>query len=186
MHEAVGTCYEAAAGIEPLTPLILPTRLDGAPAVQSTSPPAFAAIHWTAVLFDRVRALASDGRLIAACSHDGSYYLLDPETGRVRSRRDLSAEELEPLAARLGGTTPASAVPAAAAHQRPDRLLKLAAEQEGLLAVAYWGGTLRVARADGSVVAEQLLPQDITALHWHNGRLLAGLADGRVLALTVN
>jgi hypothetical protein len=30
-----------------------------------------------------------------------------------------------------------------------------------------------------------LLPQDITSLAWSHGKLLAGLADGRLLALEV-
>ncbi len=186
MQEAVGTCYEAAAGIEPLTHLVLPTRLDLAPASRTTQPPALTRVRWTALLFDRVRAIGTDGGLVAACSHDGSYYLLGPDSGELQSRRDLSGAELEWLAAELGGTTAASTVPAAAVHQRPDRILKLIAVQDGLVAIAYWGGTLRIAHADGTVVAEQLLSQDMTALRWHAGRVIAGLADGRLLCLEVD
>jgi hypothetical protein len=51
------------------------------------------------------------------------------------------------------------------------------------VAVAYWGGTLRIADAAGTVQSEQQLPQDVTALAWHDGKLLAGLADGRILVL---
>ena len=32
-------------------------------------------------------------------------------------------------------------------------------------------------------MSEQMLPQDITALVWLEGVLVAGLADGRVIAL---
>ncbi|MFX8377728.1 hypothetical protein ABTL70_19790, partial [Acinetobacter baumannii] len=68
---------------------------------------------------------------------------------------------------------------------RPDRMLKLSALQQGKLAVGYWGGTLRVVDDKGTILIEQQLPQDITALAWLNDKLIAGLADGRVLALAV-
>jgi len=53
------------------------------------------------------------------------------------------------------------------------------------VAIAYWGGTLRIVDGSGQLLTEQLLPQDITALAWWNGRLLAGLADGRLIALSL-
>jgi hypothetical protein len=51
--------------------------------------------------------------------------------------------------------------------------------------VGYWGGTLQVFDADGRLRTSQLLPQDLTAVAWLNGKLVAGLADGRVVALAV-
>ena len=56
-----------------------------------------------------------------------------------------------------------------------------------LTAVAYWGGTLRIVDdgGGGAILTEQQLPQDVTALAWANDRLIAGLADGRVVALEV-
>jgi hypothetical protein len=51
------------------------------------------------------------------------------------------------------------------------------------LAVAYWGGTLRIVGADGKLRVEQHLPQDITAMVWLGNRLIVGLADGQVQAL---
>jgi hypothetical protein len=68
---------------------------------------------------------------------------------------------------------------------RPDRILKLSAEHGGNVAVAYWGGTLRVVDSQGKVKAEQQMPQDVTALTWLGEKLVVGLADGRVMALTV-
>ena len=34
------------------------------------------------------------------------------------------------------------------------------------------------------MLTEQQLPQDVTALAWSGGKVVAGLADGRVVALT--
>ncbi|HUT33213.1 MAG TPA: PQQ-binding-like beta-propeller repeat protein [Planctomycetota bacterium] len=50
-------------------------------------------------------------------------------------------------------------------------------------AVVYWGGTVRVLDAKGGVKAETLLPNDCSATALAGGRLVAALADGRVVAL---
>jgi hypothetical protein len=74
----------------------------------------------------------------------------------------------------------------AKAQARPDRMLKLTATSPGgQAAVAYWGGTLRIVDEKGGILTEQQLPQDITALTWADGKVIAGLADGRVQALSV-
>lgn len=44
-------------------------------------------------------------------------------------------------------------------------------------------GTLRVTDDKGTVLAEQQMPQDVTALLWDGDVLVIGLADGRVLGL---
>jgi hypothetical protein len=68
---------------------------------------------------------------------------------------------------------------------RVDRMLKLSAASGGRVVVAYWGGMLRVVDSGGGVLSEQQMPQDVTALAWHDGKVIAGLADGRLLALEV-
>ena len=62
---------------------------------------------------------------------------------------------------------------------------QLAVTSGDKVAIAYWGGTVRIVQAKGKVLSEQLLPQDVTALVWASGQVVAGLADGRVVALTV-
>lgn len=62
------------------------------------------------------------------------------------------------------------------------RLLAVAASAN-FLAVAYWGGTLRIVDNNGQLRAERRLPQDITAMAWLGNRLAVGLADGRVQIL---
>jgi hypothetical protein len=177
MNEAVGSLYEAVAGIEPLTrwtlPLVELDRLSPAKSAPSLHPAA--PIAWTATLPDRVLALEPSDRGTTATTHDGTRALLGPD-GKL-----------------LIATTGAQPVPPAPPPnpelakkvERPDRLLKLVVPSEGKLAVAYWGGTLRVTDAAGAIKTEQQLPQDVTALAWQGNRLIAGLADGRVVALEV-
>ncbi len=62
-------------------------------------------------------------------------------------------------------------------------MVKFVVPKGGRAAVAYWGGTLRIADADGTIRTEQQLPQDVTSLSWWNDNLIVGLADGRVLAV---
>jgi hypothetical protein len=71
------------------------------------------------------------------------------------------------------------------ARSAPDLGAAAAVSGGGKLAVAYWGGTLRIADPGGKILAEQQLPQDVTGMTWLGGKLVAGLADGRVVALTV-
>ena len=68
-------------------------------------------------------------------------------------------------------------------HRVPGRIVKHVAASGGLTAVAYWGGTVAVLDADGKVRSETVLPWDVAALQWLGGRLVAGLADGSVVAL---
>lgn len=179
INEAVGSLYEAVAGIEPLTKWNPPEAVSITPAQRSLSPKP-AAVAWTAALpTDRVLSLRVDGQQIVAVSHDGSVTTLDV-AGKVVSQRAATPEELQ-----QARNPAARSVDAALAktHGRPDRLFKLASPSNDRVAVAYWGGTLRIAQPDGKVLTEQQLPQDVTVLTWRGDDLLVGLADGRVLAL---
>ena len=86
--------------------------------------------------------------------------------------------------ARKAAAAPAVDAALAKTHARQDRLLKLTAADGSRVAIAYWGGTLRLADASGKVAG-----RTATAARHHrarrgaNDRLLAGLADGRILAL---
>ena len=64
----------------------------------------------------------------------------------------------------------------------PGRIVKRIAAGKDLVAVAYWGGTLKVLDAEGKVKSATVLAQDITALVWLDGKLVVGLADGSVVA----
>ncbi len=182
MGEAVGSLYEAIAGIEPLTKWTLPQAgtITAAKAAPGLVPSAV--VVWTVRLPDRVEAMKADGMGLRVLSHDGTHAVITAR-GEVtitadRHRLDTARKELAPAA------DPAAAV-AAKKQARPDRLVKLAAASNGRLAVAYWGGTLRIVGRDGAAKTEQQLPQDITGLVWLDDTLAVGLADGRVMGLEV-
>ena len=82
-----------------------------------------------------------------------------------------------------------SATPAELSAMRkklgPQRLVKLIATDGKRKAVAFWGGTVQILDEKGHVQGMRRLPQDVTALIWFNGRLIAGDADGRLMALTM-
>jgi len=182
MAEAVGSCYEAMAGMDPLTKWVLPDDHSIAAATSAPGLVKAASVAWTAAVPDRVVALSAAGGMLTAVSHDGSLSTID-RNGELLSSTPLPAGELPPaIQQRIPPADPrADAV--LKAQTRGDRLAKLAVSTTERVAIAYWGGTLRVVDAEGAVLSEQTLPQDITALAWLDELLIAGLADGRVVAL---
>ncbi len=183
MSEAVGSLYEAIAGLEPLTKWNWPQSDEIAPAQSVPGLAPAAMVVWSSPLPDRVEAIKVNGDTLTALTHDGSLTALDAQ-GKLTASKTLTPGEIEPTRKELGGPT-AAAADLLKIGTRPDRMLKLSATGNGQTAIAYWGGTLRIVDASGTVLTEQMLPQDITALNWQGGRVIAGLADGRVLALMV-
>ena len=180
MQEAVGSFYEAVAGIQPLTRWEWPQSDSLTPANVAVGLTPAAKIMWTATLPDRVLAIRPSSGNLSVVTHDGSVSTLDG-TGKLVAAQDADRSVLEQ--ARKSVAAPAADATIAKTQARPDRLVKLTVASATRVAVAYWGGTLRVADAEGKVLTEQLLPQDITALAWAGDRLVVGLADGRVMAL---
>lgn len=175
LSEAVGTFYEAIAGLDPLLPLSVPVTATVTAATKAALLPE-ATIAWQAVLPDRAVWLKSDGAGISVYTLDGSEAIITG-AGKVLSQKAMSADK-------AGAAPAAMAVPdALKAKLVPARVVKLVAGEGGLTAVAYWGGTLQVFDAAGEVKAQQLLPQDISGLAWAGGKVVAALADGRVLGL---
>jgi hypothetical protein len=184
MSEAVGTFYQAVAGQDALTRGKLPraTAITPAKSALGLAPPA--AVAWEVHLPDRVVGLKASARGVQVLTHDGSLSAITA-AGKLSSSRALAADKLAEARKELAPLADKDAVAAAKKQERPDRMLKLSASSGGQVAVAYWGGTLRVADKSGKVLTEQQLPQDVTALTWSGSKVVAGLADGRVLALTV-
>lgn len=182
MQEAVGSFYEAVSGMRPLTRWDWPTGDTFVPAKIAVGKTPEARLAWTVRLPDRVLAIQPAPPGLTIVTHDGSQATVDA-AGKVTATREAEASVLD--AARKSAATPVADAAIAKIHARKDRLLKLTAPDAARVAVAYWGGTLRLADNAGKVLAEQQLPQDVTALAWFQGRLIAGLADGRVLALDV-
>jgi hypothetical protein len=183
MSEAVGSFYEAVAGLEPLTRWTLPQSdtLTAAKTAPGLVPAA--TVAWTALLPDRVLALKPNAGGLTALTHDGSLSTISAE-GKVAAGKVLAGAELAQTEKELKAAD-ATATEVVKKQSRPDRMLKLASPNGGNVAVAYWGGTLRIVDEQGKVRTEQQLPQDVTALAWLDGKLVAGLADGRVMALAV-
>jgi len=65
----------------------------------------------------------------------------------------------------------------------PLRVTKKIAAGDGLLAVAYWGGTLRVLDATGALKFGQTFPQDIAELACSGKLVIVATADGKITAL---
>jgi hypothetical protein len=182
LSEAVGTFYEAVAGLDPLTKWVLPTMDTIGPAKTAPGLTPAAQVVWTVNLPDRVEAMkaTNDGLLVQ--THDGSQTTLTAD-GKMIATKPLDAQQIEQAKKDLAPAADPAAQQAMKTQARPDRMLKLAASHNGHIAVAYWGGTLRLVDGSGRIKSEQLLPQDITALAWLNGNVIAGLADGQVIAL---
>jgi hypothetical protein len=180
MAEAAGTLFEAAAGLEPLTPLELPRSGSVEPASRVPGRVPGLAVAWEAVLPDRAVALEvrADGS-ISAMTLDGSRTAISTD-GRAGKAEPAPPADLE--AARKARPVPA--VPDALKAKLPRfRIAKrVEAGPGGRTAVAFWGGTLQVFEG-AELRAQDLLPQDIAALAWSGARLVAGLADGRVFCL---
>jgi len=87
------------------------------------------------------------------------------------------------LSKRLSTAPDAAAMERARRHAPTGRIVKIVAPAGELLAVAYWGGTLQLLDKNGQVKNSEWLPQDIAGLAWLDGKLVVGLADGRLWGL---
>jgi len=180
MEEAVGSLYEMAAGIEPLTLLALPAENAIVAANKAALLPA-AKVAWTRVLPDRIVAIQFEESLSVA-AHSQTATFVTP-AGVVKGTRQLDAAEYQKLVKNASsGSTPA-AVAAAQKLAAPQRRVKFAVPSDGKVAIVYWGGTVRITDAAGTVLAEQRLPQDVTALTWVGDAIVVGDADGRLMRL---
>jgi hypothetical protein len=183
MGEAVGTLSEAASGLEPLTKYALPRNNRVSPAATAHLVPP-AAVAWTITLPDRAVAMRAAGGKLTVLTWDGTVADVDA-SGKTTIRQTVKPEEVEKLAKQLQPAADGGAVKEAQKHAPVGRVVKTVAAQGGLKAVAYWGGTVQVLGPDGGVRTSQLLPQDVAGLTWLEGTLVAGLANGQVVALAV-
>ncbi len=181
MSEAVGSTYEAAAGIDPLTPLALPVRSEIAPAARAETAPELA-VAWQAVLPDRIAAIAVEGGGLKVLAHDGTLAAVAAD-GKLGATAVLEGPAYADAAKRMTPAQDAAALAAAQKRTGPGKLAKLVVPMGDRSAVACWGGALEVRDAQGAVKSRNVLPQDVTALAVLGGRLVAGLADGRVVAM---
>src|SRR5262249_31005849 len=143
MSEAVGSFYEAVAGIEPLTRWKLPEADVITPAKTAPDLAPAATVAWALKLPDRGEAIKANGDGLQVLTHDSSLSTVTI-TGKLTGRQVLSTEKAGQTRKSLTPGEDRVAVAAAKKQERPDRLVKLSAVGSGKVAVAYWGGTLGI------------------------------------------
>jgi hypothetical protein len=132
-------------------------------------------------------------------SNGNSAFLFTPTQGKITKRIDLprsgvatlaladqdliAGGEIDGTVTRLKTTTSNPKEQTVWEHKIPGRILKHVAVHDGLTAVVYWGGLVRVYDEKGSVKAARTCSQDVAALAWSGENLVIGLADGRVQSL---
>ncbi len=160
MEEAVGSLYEAVAGIEPLTKFVLPTDASLTATQATPSAPPRTSVVWSVNLPDRVLGNSPDNGGIEALSHDGSQSSISAD-GKITASKPAAAAELTE-----------AAKPAAPEANSPRSMPeKIGCSSSRLETATAWQsliGAVRCALPDGQgqVKSEQLLPQDITSLAW--------------------
>ena len=183
MAEAVGSLYEAVAGLRPLTPWQMPSAHSLTPATTAPGLVPEPATAWQVVLPDRAVAMKVAGGQLRVLTHDDSLTVVDAK-GTVISHKPVSPAQRQQLAEQLAAAPDAAALALARKSAPPDRIVKYALPGAGHIAVGYWGGTLELLGPAGALKLRRQMPQDITALAWLGDRLAIALADGRLLALT--
>jgi hypothetical protein len=182
MAEAVGTLFEIASGYRPATDLVLPAVAGVTPATAAPGLLPEAKVAWQAFLPDRAVTLTVAEGQIEALSLDGTLTRIAAD-GTVKSRKAGYEEKADVTFQSYTTNRPAVVVDKALLD--PTKVPKFAAESADATAIAYWGGSLQVFDAAGKGLTRQMLPQDFAGLAWSDGKLIAALADGRVLALGV-
>lgn len=183
MAEAVGTLYEAQAGMEPLTRWELPKASHVAAATKADVPPE-PRVAWSALLPDRAVGMKADGDTLTVLTRDESISTIDAK-GEASAPRPMKADAYARQAERMKPTPDAEAMKLAREHPVPGRIAKHAVRRGDRVAVGYWGGLLRILDADGSPKAACHLQHDITFLSWPGETLAVGLSDGRVVGLSL-
>jgi hypothetical protein len=175
ISEAIGTMYEAGAGLDPLMPLTPPARAEVAPAVRALASPA-PRIAWRATLADRAISMTAGANGVEGLSADQSRFMIDA-SGKVTTQPDSAS-------AKINSKNLSPKLPDAIARASPVELIpKALAEREGHTVVAYWGGTLIDFDPSGHVQSKTRVDQDITQIAWLQDLLVVALSDGRVLAM---
>jgi len=183
MSEAVGTLYEAVAGLEPLTRFEPPRASTVAPATRSAATKDLATA-WRLVLSDQAVAMKADRGQIEVLTWDGSLHRVDA-AGKSIAQQAVPPADMVKTVRQLQTAPDAAGMELARKHVPANRIVKAVAVSKDAVAVAYWGGTLQVLSPAGELRTSQLLPQDVTGLVWLEGRLVVGLADGSLVALDV-
>ena len=178
MAEAVGSLYEAAAGIAPLTPWRLPATHALAPATKALDLLPEPKVAWQVALPERAVAMKAQGTTLTVLSHDASLSTIDA-SGKLTGSKPAGGA----TPAQVGAAADPADLALARKHCPPTRIVKHAATRGALTAVGYWGGTVQLLDAKGTPRLRRQMEQDITGVAWLGDRIAVGLADGRIVAL---
>ena len=179
MQQAVGTTYELMAGMEPLMPRGAPFSASVTPATVEATVAEFT-VAWSASLTDRAQWMAVDGGVLSVCALDGTLVTLDGNGKQLSAKQASAAEQ-------AAGPKPITVAPAAMKDTlMKNRMFKMLATGNGLTAIAYWGGTLQLVTADGTVKAQQVFGDDIASLVFMGEKLAISMASGQLIVVNTD
>lgn len=176
MNEAIGSVYEAAVGIDPLTRLVTPVVASVTTASKNIAPAA-ATQMWSAFLPDRAISITLAAGNVLITTFDGTVTTMDIN-GKTLSQK-AGAPVVWPVA--TAPKVPEVLRPKLAKYRVP----KYIAEGNNQIAVGHWGGTVQIFAQDGTPLTQQQFAQDIAAMIWNGQQLVVALADGKVVAVKV-
>jgi hypothetical protein len=141
-------------------------------------------VVWSASLPDRIDGIGANGDVLSILSHDGTLATLNTD-GKVTQSSVLSFDELARNTKSLEPAPAAELIASAQKRIGPVKRVKHAVALGNNTVVSYWGGTLDVIDNQGQTRHRNIFTQDITALASSGDKVVVGLADGRVMAISV-
>ena len=182
MNEAVGSFYEAVAGIEPLTKYRWP-KSDAIKAGRIANPSRDdLEFDEIAHVPDRVVGLKLNGGKLTALSHDGTLVTIGFQGQFNEQQTTVVADsDFAKQLSQLKTAVDAAANSAAQEQSTTTRLVKFVVPFGDQSAVVFWGGGIEVRDKTGKPTAAGQLPQDVTAAAADDQTLIVGLANGRIM-----
>ncbi len=173
MSEAIGTMYEAASGIDPITPYALPPASSVVAAKKNTQLPQLAAL-WQIVLPDRPVTMNIDKGSITVATNDGTFSNIDIK-GKLLSQKS----DLLPVVKLVNPVIP----DALKSQLLKGRSVKQVVSTKGITAVSYWGGTIQTFGADNKIKTQNQLSMDAVTIGFAGDIIVAAMSDGTLVAL---
>jgi hypothetical protein len=183
MSEAVGSLQEDVSAFTPLTRWDTSVSNTVAPATKTSTGVPEAKAVWQLALSDRAAAIKADaGGQLTIIELDDAQTRISAD-GKPLGQEILAHDAALQATKAMQAPADPAAAEVAAKQQIPGLLLKRAVTGAGRTAISYWGGTLRVVDAAGTVKSQQRFSQDIAALTFAGDKLVVALADGKLIEL---
>ena len=176
MAEAIGSLYEAVAGMDPLTLFIQPDSATITVASADPNKVTPLPTAWKTLLPDNAVTIDAAGDGFSVVSLDGTVSAISGSGTVTKSSAST------PIATpKLAPVVP----PALAKSVRHDRQVKfVVASPSGSTAVGYWGGLIQTFDGTGNLTAQTQLDTDVTSMAWSAGKLVVGRSDAHLTAFT--